>query len=290
MFERVIIDSPQLLSEKEKKLTSYFYLLADKVIDAYSVEMIRGNWLDEEEGIFISHYGVCWVPKEGEPIELKKNDTLVYENWASYEPGWGMPSDSAMPVEDEFIYSKQRWIKDVSLMAGGLDAKKSILLLASAGLEFAVPSFEIEYYKEDELEEVKKILEEERYEYLEAVSLLANQSFERINSGVYADTVDWARNESEFKINPAVRNLDKSLRKLNKSLLERLGIGFLKEGLPETVKTLGSDGFSKGGRALTIEILKILTKTLSERIEHRKVPSASYAIKLRQELQNIKHK
>ncbi len=94
----------------------------------------------------------------------------------------------------------------------------------------------------------------------------------------------WARNEATLKILPKARLLQSKLAKLDRSLLERAGVMFWREGVPVIGKSL----FEKGGRAaitaLAEEIIRSLAATLSKSIEERRIPEACYAIKLSKEL------
>jgi hypothetical protein len=282
MFRRVIIDDPTKLSDSERQLTSFFFLLSDHVDDAYIIEMNEANWIDKDRGKYDSGYGRRWFPKEGEEIRLRPNDELVYSPWNLYEPGWGMSSGSSFVIEGEFIYTKKEWIKDAHLIKMGVSARTSILLLAAAGLEFTLPKFSLGEPNADEVSDLKQKLHEEREAYLRAVSKLANESFDRINSGAYRDAVEWARNESEFHINPKVAELELALSKQNKTILKRLAINFIRDGIPSVGKALMADGIGSASKILAEESLKLASNSLATSIEHRRAPEASYCVKLRE--------
>ena len=282
MFRRVIIDDPHNLSDSERQLTSFFYLLSDHVDDAYIIEMNEANWIDQAQGKYASGYGRRWFPKDGEEIRLRPNDELVYSPWSLYEPGWGMSSGSSFTIEGEFVYTKQEWIKDAHMIKMGISARTSILLLAAAGLEFALPKFSLGVPNADEVVDLKQKLREEREAYLGAVAKLASESFDRINSGAYRDAVEWARNESEFHINPKIVELERALLKQNKTILKRLSVDFIRDGIPAVGQALMADGIGAASRLLAEESLKLASNSLAKSIEHRRAPEASYCVKLRE--------
>lgn len=282
LFRHIIIDSPNLMTSSELQLTSFFHFLAEEVTDAYVVEMNRANWIDKEKNIYNSGYGSRWFPREGQDIKLEPNDELLYTPWDECEPGWGFSSGSSYEVKDAFVYTKNKWVKDVILIKSGIDAKTSILLMAAAGLEFSLPNIIIRNLAEDELHQCKTKLIEERENYLLAVSDLAKESYDRISSGAYKDAIDWARNESQFRINKKVFEIEKSVKKLDKKIIDRLKIDFIKDGIPAIGKAIASDSIYKGCCVLAEETLKILSSNLAKELQYRRTPEATYCIKLRE--------
>jgi hypothetical protein len=139
----------------------------------------------------------------------------------------------------------------------------------------------------DEIHEIRSKLDDERITYLRAVSELADQAFDRLKSGDFRDIYDWARNEAFLKILPKARYLQSQLNKLDRSLLQRAGVEFWREGMPAIGKAIIDSGKQGAIRAVAEEAIRVLSGTLARRIEERQVPEASYAFKLSAELSKL---
>jgi len=116
---------------------------------------------------------------------------------------------------------------------------------------------------------------------------LADEAFDRLASGDFRDIYNWARNEAVLKILPKARYLQLQLNKLDRSLVQRAGVQFWREGMPAIGKALIDNGKEGAIRAIAEEVIRVLAGTLARRIEERQIPEASYAFKLSAELSKL---
>ena len=322
----IIDNSPtEPFSVSAKRLLSIFHLLSDDVLTADRVYIgttveqpdlwtppisIDGNWCPQfaypsyadarklfgprhivgtnanqrADGSGVYDIQYRWIPKGNEPPELWRNEILEFSNAAYYYDGFGETRFKCDP--GGIVFSRQKWVRDVSLRESGLAAQTSILLLAAAGIELFLPNTTIDNTHPEELHKTKYILAEEREEYLRAVTKLADQSFARLVAGNYRDAIDWARNEAIFKVKPAADRLESNLLKLDKPLIERLGVGFVREGIPAIGQAYIEHGVGKAARVAGEQILRALCASLAQKLEERRAPEANYGLKLSKALRS----
>ena len=178
------------------------------------------------------------------------------------------------------MYSTSPSICRGALEQQGLNATTALLTLAAAGVDIALPNISFSRKSTDEIEEIRAKLEEERVRYIAAVSLIADQAFDRLSSGDFQDIFAWARTEATLKILPKARLLQSQLKKLDRSLLQRAGFQFWKEGLPAIGKALVDSGKEAAIRSVAEELIRVLAGTLAKRVEERRIPEAAYTLKL----------
>lgn len=221
--------------------------------------------------------------KDGEDAFRRPDYQVKFMDWIDWkEEGsfYEALDDMQRVGPNDVLFSNNDAMCQRLLREQGLTAQTAVLLLAAAGIELVLPSAILEHCPWDDIQAAKEKLAEERRAYISAVARLADQAFDRLKSREYSDTVSWARNEAFFKIAPAAADLEDSLRKLNRKLLSRLKVGFLKEGVPAIGRALIEGGVKGGMRAAAAETLRLLGTSLSERIEGHRVPEAHYAIRL----------
>jgi len=188
----------------------------------------------------LKKYGM--TPKNGGNISLKRGngmiittsganlgsleeDEIVFADYYIYEPGWGWSlSDYVCVRADDIVFSTQSWVRKAVIAAQGLTPQTSLLVLASAGIEFIVPNIIIESPYSDELSKAKEKLKEERQGYLKALAKVGEEACERLSSGDYRGIAAWARNASLSILKPKAEHLKKKLKKMDRRLLK--GIGF----------------------------------------------------------------
>jgi hypothetical protein len=185
---------------------------------------------------------------------------------------------------NELVYSTSPSICRGALEQQGLNATTALLTLAAAGVDIALPNISFSRKSTDEIEKIRAKLEEERVRYIAAVSLIADQAFDRLSSGDFQDIFAWARTEASLKILPKARLLQSQLKKLDRSLLQRAGFQFWKEGVPAIGKALVDSGKEAAIRSVAEELIRVLAGTLAKRVEERRIPEAAYTLKLSAEL------
>ena len=99
-------------------------------------------------------------------------------------------------------------------------------------------------------------------------------------SNDYADAVKWATDQALLKIQPAVGEFESAMRVLDRHLLERIGVGFVREGIPTIASVTAEKGLREGGVAAVMQVLKVLCGNLFRPLEERKYPEAVYGYKL----------
>ncbi len=260
MFDTVYIDKTEYdpsfntgdFNIKENRLRPFIYLIADTVVEAWDFGEIKDKGLCAD--------GLYTIRSSG-------STHITHFEGAGYKCG---------PI----LFSPSNKIKALNFQEHGLIAKNAVLLLAAAGLELSIPKFTFDTSKLSELNKIKTKLGEERNSYIISITKIADEAFDRLSSGVYEDTADWALNEAYLKLNPIIRKFEKAMSNLDKSLLNRISFGIVKEGVPKIGSSLYKDGF-KGATQEAISLaLKILSSNLVKSIEERKCPEAVYGYKL----------
>jgi hypothetical protein len=250
MFGTVIIDfTPLRLHSSaplETRLYPFLYLVADQVLEAGFKRSSRLPFVNLVNAI-----------DEGRPhlLDMAKN-------------GEGI------------LFTADTDLKASLLQGQGLTAQNAILLLAAAGLEISVPNLSLDIARSEEIATVREKLEEERTRYVIRVTELADQAFERLSNGQYKETAAWAIDQAAFKIAPVARQYELAIRKLDRSLLDRIGLNFFKEGLPAIGSTLSEKGVAAArGKAIRV-VLEVMCNNLALTIEERKRPEGVYGVKL----------
>ncbi|WP_321777476.1 hypothetical protein [Sulfurimonas sp.] len=256
MFDKVLIELPdtQSTSSKEYRLYPFLYLIANEVLEA-------GHRRTEQPS-FIQR---SLLTTEGRPNIL----------------------DSAMNNEG-VLFTTNVEHKALYLQNQGITTENAALLLAAAGLEITVPNITFDIARSEEIITIREKLIEEREKYLISVIQLTNETFDRLTSGVYNDTVDWALNEAFLKIKPKAIEFEQSMAKLNRNLLKRVGYNFISEGIPHIGSALVNKGFKEAAKVSTVKILEVLSKNLVKSIEERKMPEVVYGYKINKQLNDTK--
>lgn len=260
MFQEVIIDfgdysklGVEDCDIREVRLYPFLYLIADKVREAGLRDRKYQNRPEFVESARLMH--------EGRPniIDHAKNDEGI-------------------------LFTPNLNFKAGLLRSQSLSAKNAVLLLAAAGLEITVPNLTIDIARSEEIVEIREKLVEEKANYLISVTGMADETFDRLASGFYQDTVDWALNEALFKISPKALEYEIAIKKLDRNLLQRVGINFFKDGVPAIGSTIIDKGLKEGAKKSISVLLEVLCKNLALQMEERKYPEAVYGIKVSKEL------
>lgn len=274
MSLKVVIDETKELSEADARLSSILEFVAD--------DYERGVFYVFEEWTayaYLSDSSAAYKPQRPRIVYLPKNGSE--SNETSEENSGQLP---VIVPTNELVYSNSGIIQKGALEQQGLNATTALLVLAASGIEIALPNLSFNRSSQEEIALIRSKLQDERLQYLDAISKLADQSFDRIVSGEFKDLSVWARNEATLKILPQAKKLQAKLTKLDRPLLERAGVLFWKEGMPAIGKALYEQGGRAALKTLTEETIKALATTLSKSIEERRIPEATYILKLSKEL------
>jgi hypothetical protein len=279
MFLKAIIDETTDLSAQERRFASILDFVADGCDNA--IFYVFKDWAIKK------------AMREPTKDFAPNQPRLVYfskQEYASTGGRWQNEDGSfTIPIHvptDEFVYSRSLSICHGVLEQQGLNATTALLTLAAAGVDIALPNISFSRKSPDQIKEIRGRLEEERVTYIAAVSEIADQAFDRLVSGDFKDIYAWARSEATLKILPKARQLQRSFNKLDRSLLERAGFQFWKDGVPAIGKALVNSGKEAAMRTAAEELIRVLATTLAKRIEERKLPEAAYTLKLSAELSN----
>ena len=278
MFLKAIIDERELLSAKDARFASILEFVADDFDRVFLYLMT--DWRDRS---LAGHSTRDFQPHLPRLVYLSKKEYVA--NGQRWETEKGR-----LPIHiptDELVYSTSSSVCRGALEQQGLNATTALLTLAAAGVDIALPNISFSCNCVEEIQEIRSKLEDERITYLRAISELADGAFDRLASGDFRDIYDWARNEAVLKILPRARYLQLQLNKLDRSLLQRAGVQFWREGMPAIGKALIDSGKEGAIRAIAEEIIRVLAGTLARRIEERQIPEASYAFKLSAELSKL---
>lgn len=281
MLNNVIVDCSSLYSPYETKLISILYLLADNVYEVGDIVLQTGERSAskiKDDCEIICKDGAIVKPLYGAPLlKPKLPFGLEYKN---PESAIFIEHSKANNLDDEVVFTKKGWVRKAYIASQGLTSRTCLMLLAAAGLEVTLPNAFIENKSSDELIQAKEKLYGERQVYLNAISKLAAESYERVLAGEYGDIIAWSRNEANIKILPKSIALQESLKKLDKNILHRLGVSFIKDGIPAIGQALSEEGINKSLSVAAIEFLKILSGSLAKSIEGRKAPEVNYGLKI----------
>lgn len=275
MFRQVVIDETKDLSTKQARIASCLEFVAEDTITGIFYTM--KDWFDLA---VIGSSTTNIKPTLPRVVYLSKRE--YYENGETWNNDDGKLNVKV--PERECIISFNPMIRKGALEQQGLSATTAILILAASGIDIALPNASFDRTAAEEIARIKQSLADERIDYLLAVSKMADESFNRLNSGHYKDVFEWAANEATFKILPKAKLLEGNLSKLDKSLLERAIVQFWKEGVPAIGKALVTQDRRSGLKAAAEEAIKVMSVSLAKGIEQKKTPEANYILKLSQEL------
>ena len=316
MFERLIIDTSSYplsqisdgknsLLVQEMRMLSCFYLVSKEVVELdrdYNKEpnQLRLPFVDEDiwEPIETSkllsgntrydckdryHTKRLRNEKFHETVEAHVDNELRFESY-SLKTRQGKKYYKSMVRQSDLLLSQEEEIKTEFLSTNRKNAKTAILALAAAGVEIGLPRIKLHIERREEFLTAKSKLEEERLEYIAAITKYANEAYERLMQSPDIDTIMWAQDQAQLKIYPKVIELELAMKKLNKSILDRLKMAFIGEGVPALGSTLSSLDTPYQKSVVLHKMLDILSKELARERQERAYPEACYQVKLSKEL------
>ena len=272
MLTKVMIDFKGIekyqneLDREEYHLLPYVYLFADEILEPVVCD---GPYFPEVN--LPSYIKPVYIFNDNPPFVCDYAITAFKTGVADYMGSYFTPV---------------RVFKKKVLSVQGVTAYNAILLLAASGLEMQIPGIKFDLSRSEEIEKIRMKLDAERKSYVHAMNLMADESYDRLKSNSYQDTVNWAINETLLKIRPRVVEFEKAIRGLDKKLLQRVGIDFVKEGIPSIGNALIEKGIKEGGKAFITATLKVLCSNLFQCIEERKYPDVVYGYKLSKMFKN----
>jgi hypothetical protein len=277
MFLKAIIDETTELSAQHARFASILQFVADDCDNG--IFYLFKDWADR---MSIGESTKDFQPNQPRLVYFSKQE--VEANGGRWNTEGGKFTVPIHVPTDELVYSTSRAICHGALEQQGLNATTALLTLAAAGVDIALPNVSFSRQSSDEIQEIRRRLDEDRVKYLAAVSEIADHAFDRLSSGDFQDIYTWARTEATLKILPKARQLQSQLKKLDRSLLQRAGFQFWKEGAPAIGKALIDSGKEGAVRAVAEELIRVVAGTLAKRVEERRIPEAAYTVKLSAEL------
>ena len=271
MLNKVMIDFKGIeeykddLDEREYLLLPYIYLFADEILEPV---VCKGAAFPEVD-----------VPSFVKPVYIFHDNPPYVCDYAITTFKAGNPEYMGS------YFTPVRAFKRRMLSVQGVTAYNSVLLLAAAGLELQLPALTFDVTRSEEIEAVREKLTNERVEYVDAVTRMADEAYERLESGSYEDTVDWALDSAFLKIGPKVHGFEKAMRSADRKLLERLGVSFVSEEIPAIGNAFLERSLKEGGRQIIVSVLKTLCSNLFRSMEERKYPEVLYGYKVARHLE-----
>jgi len=195
--------------------------------------------------------------------------------------------DSSLPVniiKNEFILSSSQATNRLALEQQGFNAATSVLCLAAVGLDLVLPNVSFDLLAQEEISKIRDELEEERVNYLEVITKIADESYERISSPETKDILKWAKSEVTFKLIPKARFLEQGVSKLEKTTLKKAAYSFWKDGVPAIGSAYLDGGVVKASKVSGEALLRFLVAILGDRMEKRSLPEIAYAFKISQKI------
>ena len=290
IFHNVILDQTRELTIEEKRFYSCVRLVADQCTPA--VFYLNSDWckLDilQSSGIDIDNLNskqIALLESLGFEYPLSQYDQdvpkMVYISKTSWEDHFSEKKNFPVQTPNrEFILSKSSTINKLALEQQGLTSRTAILCLAAVGINIMLPNISFDLIADEEIELIRETLIQERIEYLNSVTRIADESYERLNSGKIDDVIAWASDEVDFKLAPKARVLEENIAKVKQKTLRQAGYSFWQNSIPAIGKGYMQGGLLDATKITAEEALKFITLILTERDKSRKLPEVGYALRI----------
>ncbi|NDV51355.1 hypothetical protein [Salipiger sp. PrR003] len=277
VFYRAALDIGENTAPPNRSFLSCMRFVADVATPA--VFYLNNEWVKQEAlGLY-----------QGNPKALEI-PALVYLK----EGSWEKPADSETGAmsgivvpKREFVLSASKMVHKAHLRDNGLNAQTAILCLAAVGLEVMLPNVAFDLVADEEIEEIKEKLKEERHSYLEVASKLAQQAYDGLKCGDYIDVMRWAESETAFSLAPKATLIEERVSSLAARQLRRAGYSFWKDGVPAIGAAYVAGGLVPAGAVAGQAALRTLVETISAGRSERLLPEIAYAMKISKELQRL---
>lgn len=299
MFNRIVIDTTsypaslilgegEQLQVEEARLLSCAYFVADEISEVYP----KFNDVDGQLKLFkdidtlqpILPNKAKKRKRAGHPIAKDVISELRYRSYEVQELGSFLSVIGALSQSDAIAFSNHPNVKWWSLKQGRKSARSAVLALAMAGIDVALPKVQLDLSRREEYIKVKRSLEEERLNYLRAISRYADEALDRLQAKPNIDTILWAQDQAVLKIGPRVAELELALGKMNQSLLKKLAFTLFTEGVPVLGSTLSHFSDPQARAGFLVKILEILSKQFATGQMEQRYPDAIYQLRLSKKL------
>lgn len=302
MFNRAILDTNADLTLEQKRFYGCIRLVADNTLPA--VFYVNSDWskrrILHETGLKQADL-LHLLKGQGREIPenlrrtlkelLPKNDADGKEpRLICLEDGsWKLPKseDGGRPfvsIRDEFVLSPSKVVNQAALLDQGFNANSAVLCLAAAGVDLVLPNIAVDLLAEDEIFDIREKFEEERTEYIIAVTALSRAAVAACQNGDFDGVLRWARNEATFSIVPKARAYEIAVSKHTKNVLKTAGYSLWKNGVPAIGAAYLSGGVVPAASVTGAQILQSLIQATTIGKFSKSVPEVSYAMKIRAEL------
>lgn len=296
LFYKCAIDTTLRSSNIDQRLATCLRFVADECDPA--VFYLNTDWAKvrvlEELGLDVDNLTASEIEylrsKELYPPSdrLEANaPPLVYLHRDDWQTDQG--PDGKLPVRvptDFFVLSGSEFVNRAALAGKGMNPVSAILCLASVGIDIMLPNISFSHLADEEIDALKHKYLEERNAYLELVSGVAEEAFDRLREGDFEELIVWARDTSTFKFIPKAREIERAVGMTSKSELRKAGFNFWKNGVPAIGSAIASGGLVGGTTAITVHALRSLVDIVSRNSEKKRLPEVGYALKIAKEVQS----
>lgn len=286
-FQSAIVDIEKLITPEQKRFYSCMRFVADSCIPA--AFYLHDEWSKVEAvsalGISLdnpSRMEVELLKELNFPTEFPKDGMpkIAYIHYNSWSQDRNLEKIPINIPNNELIISSSNLVNKWTLEAQGLNANTAILCLAAVGLDIVLPRVLFETISDDRIDIIKDKLQEERNDYINTITKIADEAYNRIESGDLSEIMDWARNEVHFKLLPKARSVDQNAKKLSGKIIKDAGLSFLEDGIPAIGAGLVQGNLIEASKIAGEEFLKLALVTLGSNIRRRNTPEISYVLKI----------
>lgn len=292
IFQNVLLDGDENITKEQARIYSCIRFVADKCVpvcfyfneDQYNAYLLKELGVDvtdinhELKALLKSLKFSDHVLSGTYNRDMPKIVYMSYEDWNMCDT-----EDDGLPVKEiknEFVLSDSDYVNKTALEQQGLNSNTAILCLAALGLDIMLPNISFNLIAEEEIEKIRETLHEERINYVNSITSIADESYERIASGDLKDIIIWAQNEVSFKLVPKARIIEEEIPKIQKETLKKAGYEFWKEGVPAIGKGYINGGLLAASKITLEELIKLFTYVLGQEVEKRNLPEVAYAYKI----------
>ncbi len=297
MFHSVLLDLTTSDDPRLQRLFSCLKFVADEAKEV--VFYINDSWSNEElaskcrkfynelptelRPTYLSELKKIGVDIEKfEATDMPKIAYIINSSWES--DGFDKVKFKANFVEREFVASKSAVVNRGIFLDRGVHSNTALLLLASVGIDILLPNVSFELKADEEIECIKNELLDERLHYLEAISNLANASYEGLKSSDLSELIRWADSEINIKLVPKARVLERRLSLVSKKRLKNSGYSVWKDGVPAVASSFFSGGLLSAGLSSAEVALRKLVSSIGASEQEKTVPEIGYVLALRRRL------
>jgi hypothetical protein len=290
MFSNALLDVHSTLTSEQRRFFSCVKLVADDCRPA--VFYLYEDWVKAQ---LLSDIGVdvgsidgamrtvledrnLLPKKEIDP----KRPKLVYLE----EGSWDTPDERSrgLPVrlpDRAFVLSPSDGVNRAALADAGLNANTVLLCLAAVGVDLVLPNVSFDIWADEEIFKLRDNLVEERVAYLEAVSKIAAEAYDRTNGQDIDGLLRWAEHEVTFKVVPKARALERAAGKSSQKLLRAAGYSFWIEATPAIGAAYLSGGLRAASAVAATHLLQSLLRQIGKKREERALPEVGYAMSIK---------